>query len=209
MLLDTMANQASGPSMFSQFTASQVTLAGMTLTGRQGVDQVAVINYDPNNALGNFTLAVHLPGQVEPHHIIVLNQSMMQDLLDDLQEEALNPPPGLDTTLFQTFIYLLTQALNVQPSTRFNLARFGDIAEDASGTITGHLGLGIDVVGTVQDADGVITFEQHPVPLPPGPLQPLSPADAASLAAALDTYISTANPPADPLWVQVAEDLGG
>ena len=207
--MDTTTNQTNDPSMFSQFTPAQATLPGMTLTGRLGIDQVAVISYDPNNAQGNFTLTVHLAGQVEPHHIAVLTQSMMQDLLDNLQEEALNPPSGLDTTLLQTFIYLLTQALNVQPSTRFTMARFGDITADASGTITGHIGLGVDVVGTVQVANGVITYEQHIVPMQPGPFQPLSPADAASLTAALATYISSANPPANPLWVQVAQDLGG
>ena len=49
--------------------------------------------------------------------------------------------------------------------------------------------------------DYELSFEQHAVVLPPGAYRPLSPADRASLAKALE-----AHPPLNPLWQEILKD---
>jgi hypothetical protein len=131
----------------------------------------------------------------------------MRALLPSLEDELQHPPPGLDVFALTTFVHLLSQAVCESPSTRFDGARFGNITRDAGGGLVGHVGLGVDVVGTIHDACGFVTFEQHPVPLQPGAFRPLSSADRASLAAALEKFIASATPPADPLWGTLLHDL--
>jgi hypothetical protein len=65
----------------------------------------------------------------------------------------------------------------------------------------------VDVSGTVRDAKQLITFEQHPVMLPPGSYRPLSPADQASLAAAIAKYIATTAAQNADLWKRMLADL--
>ena len=60
----------------------------------------------------------------------------------------------------------------------------------------------MDVLGTIFDQNGNITFEQHAIPLPAGQAHPLSPADLASLL----RFLVTANLPPDPLYGQLLED---
>jgi hypothetical protein len=65
----------------------------------------------------------------------------------------------------------------------------------------GHVGLGIDVVGTVRDMAGDLMLESHIGPRGHGPYRPLSPADQESLVAALERASGL-----DPLWKQIAAD---
>ena len=193
---------------FSQFTAVDAEVLQMTLTGRQGIDQVAKILYELSTTGGRFFIDVHPIAPITPAPLYrELSLEEMQALLATLRAEEQNPPSGLDVPALRAFIDLLCQAVDNQPSTRFNYIRFGGIVRDTSSAIVGHVGLGVDVVGTIHDANGDVTFEQHVVMLPPGPFRQLSAADKASLAAALDAYIGSAQPHADPLWDQVAQDL--
>jgi hypothetical protein len=95
------------------------------------------------------------------------------------------------------------------PSTvgRFKQVRFGTVGKDATGSIIGVLGFGIDIGGRIRDTGGVVSVEQHLAMLPPASFHPLSSPDRASLAAALDNYLSSARPPVNPLWRQVLTDL--
>ena len=57
------------------------------------------------------------------------------------------------------------------------------------------------MIGTVRDHAHRLSFEQRVVTGPTGVYRPLSPADCASLVAALK-----ANPPADAGWQAIGED---
>ena len=136
-----------------------------------------------------------------------LTADELRTLLSALQQEQQHPPASLDLTALEIGIHLLAQAVAHHVSKRLDNARFADITRDTSGAIMAHLGLGVDMVGTVHDARETITFEQHVVPLPPSPFRHLSAADRASLAAALSQFIATAPSPVDPLWQQLLEDV--
>jgi len=206
--MDTTTNPASATGRFSQFTAVHAEVLQMTISGRMGVDQVAKILYELSNTGGRFFIDVHTIAPITPAPLYrELSPEEMQSLLTTLQAEEQNPPSGLDLPSLQTFINLLSQAVGSQPSHRFNYIRFGSVVHDACNAIVGDVGLGVDVVGTIHDANGFVTFEQHVVMLPPGPFQQLSAADKASLAAALDAFIGKAHPRANPLWDQIAADL--
>lgn len=206
--MNTTANPGSNTEALSLFTALHAEVLQMTLSGKLGIDQVAKILYELSNTGGHFFIDVYTLAPVTPAPLYrELSQDEMQTLLATLQAEEQNPPAGLDVAVLETFIHLLSLAVGNQTSTRFNYVRFGEIAKDASGAIVGHLGLGVDVVGTIHDANCDITFEQHVVMLPPGPFRHLSAAERASLADSLDAFIASAQPRANPLWDQVAEDL--
>lgn len=207
MNISTEQSQPTGT--LSQFVALQAEVTQMHLTGRLGVDQVAEILYEPDaNGFGHFFINTYTIAPIQPAPLYrQLSLDEMRTLLVSLKEEEQRIPNGLDPVLLRTFIHLLSQAIENQPSTRFANARFGTVTRDAHGVISGQFGLGVDIAGTIHDAHGIVTVEQHVVPMPPGPFQHLSPADRASLIVALETFISSAQPPADPLWVQILQDL--
>jgi hypothetical protein len=206
--MNTTPNPASPTGMLTQFTAVRADVLQMTISGRLGIDQVAKILYELSNTGGRFFIDVHTIAPITPAPLYrELSQEELQTLLATLQDEEQHPPAGLDLPALQTFIHLLSQAVGSQPSNRFNYISFGEVVRDTSDAIVGHVGLGIDVVGTIHDANCDVTFEQHVVMLPPGPFQHLSAADKASLAAAIEAFISKAQPQANPLWAQIAEDL--
>jgi hypothetical protein len=185
----------------SKFKATQAVAVSLKLTGPLGIDQVVTVAYDD----GKFTVDTHVVGgplgQVE-----LLDAQQEKALLDALKQEQHRPHPGVDGTVLQCFIHLLTGAVHKQPSTLFDHARFGDIARDSSGVITAHVGQGVDVVGTLTDDHARLKYEQHPVPMKPQQPHTLSPADRASLVAALTKYIASAQPRANPLFDQLLAD---
>ncbi len=89
----------------------------------------------------------------------------------------------------------------------FEHARFADIERDEDAAIIGHVGIGRDTVGTIRDAAGLFTYEQHDAPGPPGEFRPLTPGERASLTVALSAFVASADPPADPLWREMLADL--
>ncbi len=89
----------------------------------------------------------------------------------------------------------------------FEHARFADITRDEDGALVGRVGIGRDTVGTIRDAAGSFTYEQHDAPGRPGEFRPLTPGERASLTAALSAFVETADPPADPLWREMLGDL--
>ncbi|MDQ6613949.1 MAG: hypothetical protein M3083_04185 [Actinomycetota bacterium] len=168
-----------------------------TLT-RVNVDVVETIQYSD----GLFTHRSQVVGGPSSQAIIDLNEQARRDLLSQLQAEVTSPPAGTDLEALNVFVDLLDASLLPPPSHRFDTARFGAITHDEStGTLFGHLVLGVDMAGTVHDYAHKLSFEQHLVVLPPGPFRRLSPADRASLARAL-----RANPPPDPTWQQIVAD---
>jgi hypothetical protein len=195
-------DRASG---FATFHATQADMSA-TVIGRphRHSSLIDVITYSE----GEFTLryAPSKPGEAAPTIVEILNPRQLSALLDALQDEVDHPPTDHELDLAaRTRGASGAQAWNyrVQPLPD---ARFAGIRKDAGGAIVGHLGLGIDTAGTVQDATGKITFSFQVIPRPPGPFRPLSPADLDSLTAALTTYLDT-TPQADPLWRDLLADL--
>jgi hypothetical protein len=166
---------------------------------RGGIDTIEEIDFDG----GTFTRRFHVIGGPSPGAIAVLGDQELRQLLADLRAELQAAPAGVDLAGLEVFIDLIEDAVREEPpSNRFDGARFGAVSKDETRHVLyGHLGLGIDVAGTVRDVNHQLSFEQHVVVRPPGPYRPLSPADRASLVRAL-----TAHPPADPLWKLIQQD---
>ncbi len=184
---------------------------GVVLAGKLGTDIALILDdatpTEPNTQYTSFAIETYPRGGMHP---VSLWRRMTFDELKQLavalDAEKHHLPRTLNPTAFHHFVRQVEAELAHQPSARFNEARFGAITRDAAGAIVGHLSLGIDVVGTVHDLHGAITFEQHVVPLQPGQFRRLSKADRLSLAAAIDASIRTTTPSVDPLWQQVAHD---
>ncbi len=185
----------------STFKATQAVAVSLKLVGPHGVDQAITVSY----ADGKFTADTHVLGG-PLGQVLLLDASQQKALLHALKEELHHPPHGVDVAVLQCFIHLLSGSVHRQPSQLFNDVRFGDIAKDAKGVITAHVGVGVDVVGTITADGALISYEQHPVPLKGGTPHPLSPSDRASLAAALTKYIAGAQPPANPLFGELLAD---
>jgi hypothetical protein len=183
--------QSSSPSPWQAAIQARLT--------RGGIDTVEEIDFDG----GVFTHRFHVVVGPGPGPITVLGDQQLRQLLADLRAELQAAPAGVDRAGLEVFIDLVEDALRDQPpSNRFDGARFGAVSKDETRHILyGHLGIGIDVAGTVRDVNHQLSSEQHVVTRPPGPYRPLSPADRASLARAL-----AANPPADPLWKLIQQD---
>lgn len=204
--MNVPVSASTGSATLAQFVAQQAEIDRMWLRGHLGNEGAMNILYEvgPDGQGHFFVSGVGLLANT-----LLMPATLEQErtLLEALRAQEQHPVAGLDLPVLRAFIHLLACEIENQPSTRFNNARFGDIAREASGVIVGHCGLGVDVVGTIRDEHGVITFEQHALPLPSGQFRPLSRADRASLANALKTFIDTAQPPANPLWVEVLEDV--
>lgn len=165
---------------------------------RVRLDVVETVQFDH----GVFTRSNRVVGGPSSQALLVLDDQARRDLLAELQAQVAWPPSGTDVEAIDVFVDLMEASLQAPPSHRFDSAHFGAITHDEStGTLFGHMGLGVDMAGTVHDHARELTFEQHVVVLPPGPFRSLSDADRASLAAAL-----RARPPADPLWQQIPAD---
>lgn len=170
-----------------------------SLTRAVGVDQVEEVAYENG---GQFTRRLRVVGGVGPQNVEVLQDDALQELLTTLKAELRDGAPGVDPVGLKVFIDLLEDALRTDPpSSRFDHAGFGTVAQDERGILFGHLVLGVDVAGTVRDVGGSLSYEQHVVVMPPGTYRPLSAADLASLAGAL-----SAHPPADQLWQRILAD---
>lgn len=205
--MTTGAAAATNATDLASFRAVQATASSLEIASAPDESKVIrVINVSD----GEFTLGFRAgaPGVVVPLILRILDDDELGALLDALQDELDSPPdqPGLNLAVLRAFVTVLSEHLGPSATNRFEHARFGAVARDMRGAIVGHLGLGTDVVGTVHDSGGAISFEQHVVVLPPGRFRPLSQPDLDSLAAALTVFTET-TPDADPLWRQVLDDL--
>lgn len=196
----------------SHFRPGQATVLQMTLSGGLGVDTVATVRYDGSGGPpGRFFIQarpVPLPAGPERE----MSADELRALKGALEQQHHQPhgTPGPDAAALQTFIHLAAMALHrphAVPSATFDHARFGTIEKDAAGALVATLGIGVDVVGTVHDQHGTLSYEQHPVPMKAGAAHPLSPEDQASLAANLKKYISAQGPAVNPLWQQLLHDI--
>jgi hypothetical protein len=154
---------------------------------------------------GVFTRRNRVVGGLRSQAVVELDGQTRRQLLSELQTELIAPPPETDVDALTVFVDLLQTSLKALPSHRFDTAHFGAITyDDSTGTVFGHLTLGVDVAATIHDHGHRLSFEQHPVTLPPGAYGSLSSADRASLVQAL-----RARAPADPHWRQIQADAAG
>ena len=207
--MDKPTNASTDSSSLSQYIAQQATqqatVDSIWLHGKLGNQGAMNILYEATpNGQGDFS--VSSLGLLSNTLLIQATPEQKKTLLEALRAEEHNPPSGLDVPVLRAFIHLLAQSVEDQPSTRFANARFGEIVQDMGGAIVGHCTLGVDVVGTLHDTHGLVTFEQHVVPMPPGRFRHISTADRASLINALEDFIKV-TPAASPLWSQVLQDL--
>jgi hypothetical protein len=167
---------------------------------RRGIDEVEEIDYENG---GRFVHRRHLVVGPGSGAVDVLNREQLDQLLADLRAELRAAPAGVDLVGLEVFTDLIEDVLRAEPaSSRFDEARFGAVSQDESRSVLyGHVAFGADVAGTVRDVDHLLSFEQHPVTLPPGRYRPLSRADQASLARRLQL-----DPPADRLWQRIQQD---
>ena len=193
----------STPSLPPEFHPWQASVHASLQRGR-GVDLVEEIDYESG---GQFTRRLRSITGISTEPTVILDRLQLSDLLEELRVELLVAPAGVDTAGLEVFVDLVEDALRCQaPSHRFDGARFGAVARDESGQVLyGHVGLGVDIAGTVRDVHHHHTFEQHVLFMPPGRYRPLPPADQASLVESL-TRALAADPPADPLWRQILVD---
>lgn len=195
----------------AQFVAlhAEIDQQRISLTGKLGIDEVAEILAEPGtDGVIHFFISQHIITSIVPAPLYrELTGDELRTLLGALKKEEQHLPATLDGGVFRLFVHQLAYKIEHRPSTRFNEARFGAIVRTDSGAIVGHLGLGVDVVGTVHDTRHSISVETHVVPLHPGRFRRLSEGDRESLAAALAGAIKSEAPTLDPLWQQVLQDL--
>lgn len=170
------------------------------LTRGVGVDQIEEID---TNAEGLFTRRLRVVTGPGPGAIEVLNEAQLRQLLGELRAEIEAPPAGVDIAGIEAFADLIEDALRCPPASRlFDGAHLGNVTRDESrGILYGHVAIGFDVIGTVRDHRRVLSFEQQIITGPTGVYRPLSPADCASLVAAIQ-----ANPPGDAGWQEIGRD---
>jgi hypothetical protein len=189
----------------AEFHPGKAVISSAQLIGRIGVDVEATVTYDTTQG---FELIWQLV--VDPHGpptvVRPLNDDDLRTLLGEIKTALANPPDGLETKALESFGDIIEETFNSEPA-GFGAVRFGSAVEEVFGgtiTVIGHLGLGIDVVATVHDAGGDITWERHVVPRPPGPFRPLTHAERDALTAALSAWLES-NP--NGAWQRVLSDL--
>lgn len=196
----TASSTASTPGPASAARPWQATIQA-SLSRVVGVDQVEDIDYENG---GRFTRRVRVAGGPEPQNVEVMQDDDLQKLLTALRAQLKDGTSDGDRVGVKVFIDLIEDALNTQPAIRFDIAHFETVTQDERGILFGHLVLGIDMVGTVRDVGGSLSYEQHVVVMEPGTYRTLSSADRASLAQAL-----AAASPTEPLWRRILADARG
>jgi hypothetical protein len=174
------------------------------INGKAGVDIESTISYGSTTG---FQLIQRLVPAGPPTMIRPLSDHDLRTLLGEIQTALATPPDGLDTKALEAFEDVIEGALSTPPD-RFAQARFGSATEQIFGgtvTVIGLVGIGVDVAATIHDTGGLITWEHHVVPRPPGAFVPLTAHDRDGLTAALSAWLE-ANPN-NPAWKRILNDL--
>jgi hypothetical protein len=150
---------------------------------------------------GIFTRQAWSTGHPVPLLIEVLKPQDVRNVRDQVREQLAHPGDGLDHLLLRAFLTAADVYLDPEPSTRFNRAAFGTIAEQAPGQLLGSVVYPHDVVGSILGSDAGVSAESHLGPLPVGFQAPLRVGDLRSLISSLETALAEAN--LDPLWQQM------
>jgi hypothetical protein len=165
---------------------------------QQSDDQTgAVVSY----SRGIFTRQSWSTGHPVPLLIEVLKPQDVRQVRDQVREQLAVPGDGLDHLPLRAFLTAADVYLSPEPSTRFNRAVFGTIAEQAPGEFLGTVAYPAGVTGTVLGSAAGISGESHLGPFPAGFQAPLRVGDLRSLIASLKDALAAGG--IDPLWQQV------
>jgi len=198
-----VASPQPAPSL-AGFTPATASVISAEISGKVGVDVEATISYSSTTG---FELIERLVPAGPPATIRPLNDDDLRTLLGEIQAALANPTAGLDIKALEAFGDIIEGALSTPPDL-FAQARFGSATEQIFGgtlTVIGLLGIGIDVAATIHDTGGLITWEHHVIPRPPGAFVPLTDHERDGLTAALSAWLE-ANPN-NPAWERVLNDL--
>lgn len=150
---------------------------------------------------GIFTRQFWSTGHPVPVLIEVLKPQDVQQIRDQVLEQLVIPGDGLDHLPLRAFVTAADVYLNPEPSTRFNRAAFGTIAEQAPGQLLGAVAYPDGVAGTIIGSDAGVSGESHLGPLPSGFQAPLRVGDLRSLISSLQNALAAGG--IDPLWQQM------
>ena len=150
---------------------------------------------------GIFTRQSWSTGHPVPGLIEVLKPREVKQVRDQVREQLVIPGDGLDHLPLRAFVTAADVYLNPEPSTRFDRAVFGTIAEQAPGQLLGAVAYPGDVAGTVLGSDAGVFGESHLGPLPSGFQAPLRVGDLRSLISSLENALAAGG--IDPLWQQM------
>ena len=109
---------------------------------------------------GIFTRQSWSTGHPVPGLIEVLKPQEVKQVRDQVLEQLVIPGDGLDHLPLRAFVTAADVYLNPEPSTRFDRAVFGTIAEQAPGQLLGAVAYPGDVAGTVLGSDAGVS-ESH------------------------------------------------
>jgi hypothetical protein len=199
----TVASPQPAPSL-ARFKPATASVISAELSGKAGVDIEATISYSSTTG---FELIQRLVPAGPPTMIRPLNDHDLRTLLGEIQTALANPTAGLDTKALEAFGDIIEGALSTPPDL-FAQARFGSATEQIFGgtvSVVGLLGIGVDVAATIHDTGGLITWEHHVVPRPPGAFVPLTDHERDGLTAALSAWLE-ANPN-NHAWERILNDL--
>jgi hypothetical protein len=82
--------------------------------------------------------------------------------------------------------------------------RLGPTVDGSGGAVDGPIGIGVDLAGTVRDANGVLTYENHAVGAQPGEFGALPAVVRILLLLAIPEYLALH---ADSGWTRIRSDL--
>jgi hypothetical protein len=198
-----VASPQPAPSL-AGFTPAIASVISAEVSGRTAVDVEATISYRETTG---FELIQRLVPAGPPTMISPLNDRDLRTLLGEIQTALGNPIAGLDTKALEAFADTIEGA-RATPPDLFAQARFGSATEQIFGgtvTVVGLVGIGVDVAATIHDTEGLVTWEHHVVPRPPGAFVPLTDHERDGLTAALSAWLE-ANPE-NPAWERILNDL--
>jgi len=185
----TQPPEVPGPSL-KDFQIGKAAISSAELSGRLGTDEGATISYREGHGFELIWWFAPDPNG-PPSHVRQLDNEDLRILLDRIKYVLANPPATVDVSALEAFSDIIEGVVGAGTNL-FSNVRFGQAVAEIFGgekTVIGFLGFGVDVVGTIHDANGMVTWEHHVVPLPPGQLRPLSASERDSLKAALTDWL--------------------
>jgi hypothetical protein len=150
---------------------------------------------------GVFTKQYWTTGHPVPLLIEVLKPAEVRQVRDEIRERLAIPGDGLDHLPLRAFVTAADMYLSPEPSTRFDRAAFGTIAEQAPGEVLGTVAYPDNVAGTLLGSDSGVSGQSHLGALPAGAAAPLRLGDLRSLILSLERALASGG--IDALWQQM------
>lgn len=190
----------------TDFHPATATIKTEDVSGRIGDDVSATVSYQEGRGF-TLTWGIVAGPKGPPIETRQLTDADLVELLAKIKAAVAEPPATIELSALEAFQAIVERNVEDGASVLFRSVRFGQAMEEVFGgtvTVTGHVSFGIDVVGTIHEAGGQVTWEHHIVPLPPGPSLSLTTGERDALKKALGAWLE-ANP--DGAWQVILEAL--